>query len=138
MELWGSYAGPGLHVPGMALACAEDRYSFCGTKRRGGAARGGGARQDRQDQCGDDERFVRSGRASSRVAAKRDGRTVRPFDVDHVLGATRAGHSADGCSGGRTSVSSRVPVPNPNDGSETFLEFTCLPKKDTSRFSRTE
>ena len=41
MELWGSYTGPGLHVPGMALACAEDRYSFCGTKGRGA----GGARQ---------------------------------------------------------------------------------------------
>ena len=40
MELWGSYAGPGLHVPGIALACAEDRYSFCGTKRRGGGAAG--------------------------------------------------------------------------------------------------
>ena len=44
MELWGSYAGPGLHVPGMALACAEDRYSFCGTKRRGGGRRGAAER----------------------------------------------------------------------------------------------
>ena len=145
MELWGSYTGPGLHVPGMALACAEDRYSFCGTKGRGGGggraarvSRPSGFLLGRRAANAWNRAKARGRSVGARAAAKRDGRTGRLFGAGLVHGAARASHSAGGGSSGRTSVSSRVPVPNPNDGSETFLEFTCLPKKDTSRFSRTE